>query len=42
MGKCQISKSWSGLDPLSDAHAPKLLTAKRLRKIAKIHLPIGI
>jgi len=22
MGKCQISKSWSGLGPLSDAHAP--------------------
>jgi len=23
MGKCQISKCWSGLAPPSDAHAPK-------------------
>jgi len=23
MGKCKISKCWSGLGPPSDAHAPK-------------------
>ena len=36
MGKCQISKSWSGLGPPFDAHTSKTSYGKKTEEDAKI------
>ena len=35
MGRCQISKSWSGLGPPSNAHAPKTSFGKKTEEDSK-------
>jgi len=42
MRKCQISKSWGGLGPPSDAHAPKTSHGKKAEEDNKIYLLISM